>query len=436
VKRPSAAIQILAVFLTAAACAASMAGAAEPPGSQLEKDLKELSRVADGYPPRVKTPEERAQALANFRSIEAHLVKDLQDSPHEFVLEMWLGETYRMGHNLDVAGAWDKAVLHLKEAERLKPDNVLPPLQLGKLYAASGHPAEAEPQLLLALKLGGSIQARYYLAFAYYQLKQYDKVVAQAGEYLKTDPNSEFIKNLKERSEAALRGEREPKTSTIQPKKDGTYDPSSFLLYYTKPQPASFPSLLAGLQEEGALALGHMTAAGFLSQIFHDNPDRLKGWTTAFWQLDDAARAYVWLSLWFANTPQANAILEDAARKEKGSAAAESVAKLLKSPSRPLLELPIDSGSSLDLLWGAFYATGRQEYLAKIIDCLPWSLQTGKAEKLKVAIGKAAEWSLRTNAGRDPHVLEFCKTELARRDSDTRTVLSKVIVDAPKTASQ
>ena len=433
-KRPPAAMRILAFFLTGVAIAAGVAGAAVPPVSQLEKDLKELSRVADGYPPRVKTPEERAQAQAVFRSAEAHLVKDLQESPHNPALELWLGETYRMGHNLDVEGAWDKAVLHLKEAKRLMPDNVLPPLQLGKLYAASGHPAEAEPQLLQALKLGGGIQARYYLAFTYYQLGQYAKVVAQADEYLKTDPNSEFIKNLKERSGAALRGERKPKTFEVQKKDDKAFDPSSFLLYYTKPQPNSFPSLLAGMQEDGALTLGHMTAAGFLSQIFHDNPGRLKEWTTAFWQLGDAARAYVWLSLWFANTPQANAILEDAAHKEKSSVAAESLAKLLKSPSRPLLELPIDSGSSLDLLWGAFYATGRQEYLAKIIDCLPWSLQAGKAEKLKVAIGKAAEWSLRTNAGRDPHVLEICKTELARRDGDTRTVLSKVILEAPKTA--
>jgi hypothetical protein len=179
-----------------------------------------------------------------------------------------------------------------------------------------------------------------------------------------------------------------------------------------------------------------MTAAGFLSQIFHDNPGRLKEWTPGFWQLDDAARAYVWLSLWFADSPQANAILEDAAHKEKDSAAAASVAKLLKSPSRPLLEVPVDSGSSLDLLWGAFYATGRQEFVAKIIDCLPWSLQAGKAEKLKVNIGRAAEWSLRTNAGRDPRVLEICKTELARREGETRTVLSKVILEAPKTASQ
>ncbi|HEX4962025.1 MAG TPA: hypothetical protein VF173_14400 [Thermoanaerobaculia bacterium] len=438
-KRERVTLRILVVFLIFAASAAGRAGAAEPPASQLVKDLQELKSIADGYPPHVKTPEEKAHAQALFRSIEAHLVKDLQETPHDFVLELWLGETYRMGHNLDVEGAWDKAVLHLKEAARLRPDELLPPLQLGQHYAASGHPAEAEAPLLQALKISGDkppAVIRLYLAFTYYQLGQFAKVIPQADEYLKADPNSEMVKIIKERSEAALRGERKPKTFDLQQTKDDkAAGPSSFLLYYVKPRPDVIPSLLADLQKDGSLTPEHMTAAGFLSQVFHDNPDRLKGWAPAFWQLDAASRAYVWRALWLANVPQAKAILEDATHKEKGSAA-ESVTQLLASPAQPLLELPVDSGKALDLLWGAFFATGRQDFVAKIIDCLPWSLQAGKADKLKVAIGRAAEWSLRETAGRDPHVLEICKAELARRDGDTRTVLAKVVLEASKTAGQ
>jgi tetratricopeptide (TPR) repeat protein len=213
----------MAVCLTVVFSAANRAGAAEPPESHLEKDLAELTSVASGYPPRVKTPEDKAHAVALFQSIEAHLVKDLQESPHDFTLEFWLGECYRMGNNLDVDGAWDKAVIHLKEAARLEPDKLLPPLQLGQHYAASGHPAEAEAPLLKALKLSGdkpSAQVRFYLAFTYYQLGQFDKVIPQANEYLKIDPDSQTVKLFKERSEAALRGEPKPKTIEIQPKKD------------------------------------------------------------------------------------------------------------------------------------------------------------------------------------------------------------------------
>jgi tetratricopeptide (TPR) repeat protein len=433
VKRRLAAILILAGFLPV------LSGAAERPASPMEKDLRELFTIADSYPTRAKTPEEKAHALALWQSVEARLTKELEASPHDFDLELWLGDCYRMGHNLDVKGALEKAVLHLKEAARLRPDSPLPLTQLGELYAAAGQPAEAEAPLLQALKLSGDkppAAIHRYLAFTYYQLGQFDKVVAQANEYLKTDPDSQLIKLLKERSEAALHGERKPKTFEAQkPKDEKAAEPSSFLLYYAKPEPDRFPALLADLQAEGVLVLGHMTAAGFLSQVFHDNPDRINGWVPALWKLDDAARAYVWLSLWFSNTAQAKAILEDAAHKENGSAA-ELATRLAKTPSQPLLELPVDSGNSLDLLWGAFFATGRQDFVAKIIDCLPWSLKDPKADKLKVAIGRAAEWSLRTNAGRDPHVLEICKTELARRDGDTRTVLSKVIREVPITAAK
>src|SRR5258706_12901719 len=47
VKRPPAAMRIFAFFLTGVAIAAGVAVAAEPPVPQLERDLKELSRVAD-----------------------------------------------------------------------------------------------------------------------------------------------------------------------------------------------------------------------------------------------------------------------------------------------------------------------------------------------------------------------------------------------------
>jgi tetratricopeptide (TPR) repeat protein len=220
-KRSWVAIRIVVVLLTVFAGASIRAGAAEPQASHVVEDLQELKGIAEGYPPRVKTPEDKAHAEALFRSIEAHLVKDLQESPHDFTLEFWLGEAYRLGHNLDVEGAWDKAVLHLKEAARLKPDMLLPPMQLGQHYAASGHPAEAEAPLLLALKLSGdkpSAQLRFYLAFTYYQLGQFDKVIPQANEYLKIDPNSQTVKLFKERSEAALRGEPKPKTIELPPK--------------------------------------------------------------------------------------------------------------------------------------------------------------------------------------------------------------------------
>jgi len=185
----------------------------------LEMDLQALSQIANGYPPQVKTSEERAKAEALWRSIEARLLERLKTAPGNFDVEMRLGDCYRMGHNLEIKGAWEKAVLHLTEAARIQTTSPLPPTLLGQHYAASGHPAEAEAQLLRALSLSGekpSPLIHFYLAFTYYQMSQFEKVVPHSTEYLKIDPNSQLMKLLKDRAEASLRGEFKPKSIEIK----------------------------------------------------------------------------------------------------------------------------------------------------------------------------------------------------------------------------
>jgi len=430
----------------------SFAAAEEAPG--LEADFQELHRIANAFPPRVETPEEKATAEKLWHSVEARLLAGLQAKPHDFETELRLGDCYRMGHNLDIADSWDKAVRHLTEAARLDPKSPLPPTLLGQHYAGGGKPAEAEPQLLRALSLSGdrpSPSLYFFLAFTEYQLGQFEKTVRYADEYLKTDPDSPAVKLFKEKSEEALRGGEKPKTINLpydpkhieknvvreeQPQSPAFQMPQfsqpPFSFYYQKPQPGTIPSLLPELQKQGSLDLARMTAAGFLSQVFRENPDRLTEWAPAIWKLDESARAYVWLSVWFSNTEPGMKLLHEVVPREKGSAA-ESLSKLIEGTAPPLDHYEVRSGQVLDLLWGAFYATGRQEYIARIIDCLPWSLKTGKGDVQQMAIGKVAEWSLRENARVHPRVLALAKSELDRRDAETRTILSKLILDAEKT---
>jgi tetratricopeptide (TPR) repeat protein len=435
---------VLALFLIAGA-GWTLAAAQEAPG-QLEADFQELHRIANAFPPHVDTPEEKARAGALWRSVEARLLARLQAAPHDFETELRLGDCYRMGHNLDIEGSWDKAVQHLTEAARLDPKSPLPPTLLGQHYTGGGKPAEAEPQLLRALSLSGdkpSPSLYFFLAFAEYQLGQFEKTVQYADKYLETDPDSPAAKLFKEKATAALAGTFKPKTIEIQEEPKPSPAPEMpamprlpqppFSFYYQHPKPDMIPSLLPELQKQGSLELGHMAAAGFLSQVFHDHPDRLAGWAPAIWKLDENARAYVWLSVWFSNTEPAMKLLHDVVPREKGPAA-ESLAKLIDGTAPPLEQYEVKSGQVLDLLWGAFYATGRQEYIARIIDCLPWSLKTGKDDVQQMAIGKVAEWSLRENARVHPRVLALCKSELERRGEEIKPILSKLILDAEKTA--
>ncbi|HEY2291742.1 MAG TPA: tetratricopeptide repeat protein [Thermoanaerobaculia bacterium] len=212
-RRPSVQVCLLlaAIGLAAAVNAVEQA-------SNLDADLAKLQAVADSFPPEIGTPADRSRVEALWKSVEARL---LQAPAHDFETELKLGNLYRMGHNLDVKGAWDKAVAHLNEASRLRPESPLPLTMLGAHYSGSGHAADAVAPLQRALTLSGdkpspAIYAN--LAFAYYQLGDSEKVVQYANAYLKTNPDSSTMKLLKERSEAALRGGPKPKQVEIEKK--------------------------------------------------------------------------------------------------------------------------------------------------------------------------------------------------------------------------
>ncbi|HEY4590500.1 MAG TPA: hypothetical protein VII86_14840 [Thermoanaerobaculia bacterium] len=214
-RRPSvqACLLLAAIGLATAASAAAVEQA-----SNLDADLAKLQAVADSFPPEIGTPADRSRVEALWKSVEARL---LQAPAHDFETELKLGNLYRMGHNLDVKGAWDKAVTHLNEASRLRPDSPLPLTMLGAHYSGSGHAADAVAPLQRALTLSGDKPAPAIyanLAFAYYQLGDSEKVVQYANAYLKTNPDSSTMKLLKERSEAALQGGPKPKTIEMKKK--------------------------------------------------------------------------------------------------------------------------------------------------------------------------------------------------------------------------
>ncbi|MFL6260907.1 MAG: hypothetical protein ACJ76Y_14455 [Thermoanaerobaculia bacterium] len=213
-RRPS--VQACLLLATIGLAAAANAAAVEQ-ASNLDTDLAKLQAVADSYPPEIGTPADRSRVEALWKSVEARLLQ----APHGFETELKLGNFYRMGHNLDVKGAWDKAVAHLNEAARLRPDSPLPLTMLGAHYSGSGHAADAVAPLQRALTLSGDQPAPGIyanLAFAYYQLGESEKVVRYATAYLKTNPDSSVMKLLKERSEAALRGGPKPKTIEMDKK--------------------------------------------------------------------------------------------------------------------------------------------------------------------------------------------------------------------------
>ena len=83
----------------------------------------------------------------------------------------------------------------------------------------------------------------------------------------------------------------------------------------------------------------------------------------------------------------------------------------------------------LDMLWAAFFATGRYAYIRRLVDALRFRVDLGASRRarrwlfrrrddaaiLREAIYRAAEWSLTVNA-RDHELVAFYLLHLARYD--------------------
>jgi tetratricopeptide (TPR) repeat protein len=185
--------------------------------AELKDSILQLQTIADGWPPRIDTPEERAAAERLWNLIEQSLLQMRAGDPDDYYFALWLGDCYRMGHNLDIDGASTKAVSHLRAASRLSPEAFFPHLILGDHYTFSGRPDEGELEYLKAIRLSDEPLPRAYygLANAYYFQEEFGAAVEYAGQYLDHDPSNEAMMLVRERAAAALEGLFEPKTIEI-----------------------------------------------------------------------------------------------------------------------------------------------------------------------------------------------------------------------------
>jgi tetratricopeptide (TPR) repeat protein len=185
--------------------------------AELKDAILQLQAIADSWPPRIDTPEEREAAEDLWNVVEQSLLKMRTSDPDDYYFALWLGDCYRMGHNLDVDGALEKAVSHLRAASLLKPKAFLPHSILGDHYTFSGRPEEGEQEYLEAIRLSDKPLPRAYygLANAYYLKNDFGGAVEYADKYLEHDPDNKSMMFIRERAAAALEGKFEPKTIEI-----------------------------------------------------------------------------------------------------------------------------------------------------------------------------------------------------------------------------
>ncbi len=167
----------------------------------------------------------------------------------------------------------------------------------------------------------------------------------------------------------------------------------------------------------------------FLAQVFAQNSDKLSMWFKELSSLQEAHYDLVLRALWHSNMVQTNAFLRTIA-DQSSEKVRDRVNELLRRTPLTPLNAPMVSPAVLDILWGAFFATGDEQYIERIISVLPWLETKGNVDRL--LIGGAAQWSLTSNAVQHQKVLNICQKQLRKQPKEVKAILQEIVDNALK----
>ncbi|AXQ27336.1 hypothetical protein D0B54_00920 [Solimonas sp. K1W22B-7] len=153
----------------------------------LDRIIEDMAVHARNYPPQFDTDADRQRAAADIGAL-SRMLGVLTDSPQaQPAILLRAGFLNSMGHNLDVPGAAEKAVLNFEKLLTLDPANARGNLMYGTFLAGAGRGKQALPYLQKALSLGVA-DAHYPLGLAYLSLRDKRKGLEHLEAYLAQHP--------------------------------------------------------------------------------------------------------------------------------------------------------------------------------------------------------------------------------------------------------
>ncbi len=201
--------------------------------------------------------------------------------------------------------------------------------------------------------------------------------------------------------------------------------------YYLHPSPEEAPLAIQSMHQIGYLKRENAGApiASYFSLIFRSCPAAIEPSFKSFAEFLPEEQKLLLRSLWLAKTGEAKVQLGKLVKTQvaKGNHENED---LLKYEAPEIETISVDSPDVLDMLWGAFLATGDEKYVIRVISVLPYSAIKGDIARLLV--GGAAKWSLESNAIQHKRVLDICSSQLEKQPGEVQAILSQVITEAKK----
>jgi hypothetical protein len=161
----------------------------------------------------------------------------------------------------------------------------------------------------------------------------------------------------------------------------------------------------------------------FAAKVFEQNPSRVAGWLQDLSALTEGQKRSLWIAAWLSRAVGVDSVLRQQAQ-ETSKAAIRFIDGLLGQTPRPIETLPLAGPVVLDMHWAAFFATGEQRYLLRIIEALG-SVASPEGTPAH-ALGISALWSLQSNAHQHRRVRETCAAVLPQTTSGMRMMLESI----------
>jgi len=189
--------------------------------------------------------------------------------------------------------------------------------------------------------------------------------------------------------------------------------------YFEHPTPDQFVSEMKKWSADGTLknkaALPALIA--FTSQLIQQNPEKLTDWYEKLAGLTPDEKSVFHTAMLLSRTKEADELM----RKQFGRVYDEQ-----KRETQKILELPLDKKTTLDMLWGFYYATGSEQAIRRIILCFRFLDAPKHPDGVKVPPGyvplykelpQAAYVSLASNCERHPSLIKMCQKIYTKDDS-------------------
>lgn len=197
--------------------------------------------------------------------------------------------------------------------------------------------------------------------------------------------------------------------------------------YRLKPEPNKLPAAVKAMSALGVFR--DMDTAGiyvgFMAGVLQANPKRAEALVTGMFPMPPEDQVSIVRAIAYSDLPDWKDLMLKFA--ERMPARKGLIDRFVYGKLPTLKQLELDSGTTttLDTLWGVYFATGAPQPVLRIVSILGWAKDQNNVERLTV--GSMAKLSLATNASRDKELLDTLKRAMNREEKDTRVVLQEVI---------